>query len=452
MMLHMVMVGTSGLTENGIAMLSAKLVTAARKITNDRSGNFAMVTTLMFFPMVAMVGLSTDLWHAYEVKTKLDQVADAAALAAITTSSKVYSNGSNGTSKTDWDIEARDFFGGNQSLVSPSVDVLVDADIRRDGTRLSSSVSYTADLETTFMKIVGIPFLTIRGTATAEFNVGLFYNVHVLVDNSPSMGIGASRTDVDRMQARMGCAFACHDLSGTMNNLPAVASLGVKLRIDVVGESLGKLADTIADTVSQRSLYKLSLYSLGANATQAVTTPLSKIQNLTQDMDVFKTSVRSVRLMEMPTYDYNNFAVGYINRSINLMNAEIPTAGTGTASINPRQVLLLITDGVVDMLSTASGCYGVYQYGRCVQYINVNECQRLKNRGVIVAVLHTTYLPINGNENYNNWVRPFAPNVGTALQSCASPDLYEPVDVNSDISTALHVLFSKAVGMPRLTM
>lgn len=444
--------GTSDLIQVGIAMLLSEFLSTYRTFRNDRSGNFAMLTTLMFFPVVAMIGLSTDLWHAYEVKTKLDQAADAAALAAISTSSKVYSNTSNGMNKTSWDLEAKDFFSGNKALVAPSLDVVVDADIRRDGTRLTALVNYRTKLDTLFMKIVGVPFLAISGSATAEFDMGLFHDIHVLVDNSPSMGIGATRGDVNRMEARVGCAFACHDLSGTMNNMPAMAALGVKLRIDVVGESLQSLADTINDTVSQRSLYKLAIYSLGANATDAVAIPLSRQQSLTRDMSAFKAAAQSVRLMVMPRFSYNNFAVGDLSRSLELINSAIPFAGAGTSSTNPRQVVLMITDGVVDMLPSASDCYGVYQQGRCVQSIDVNQCQRLKDRGIIVAVLHTAYLPIPNSVKYNQWVRPIAPNVGPALESCASPGLYEPVDMNTDMSQALHELFSRAVSMPRLTM
>ena len=433
-------------------MFLKTLYTVSTQFLNDTKGNFAATTALLMFPATILVGMSVDLWNAYEAKTKMDQVADSAALAAINTQSRVYINQTNGMDKSNWDREAQAFFEGNKAAVAPHLDVAVSADVQRKDLTISSLVRYRMRFPTTFMTMIGVNELEISGEAEAEFNVGEFYNVNVLVDNSPSMGIGASQADVDKMQARIGCAFACHDLSNTMNNLPKVGTLGVKLRIDVVSNALIKLADMVSNSVAQKGLYKLALYSLGARADNAVATPLSMLQAMTQDMDAFRQSARSVQLMIMPKYNYNAYAVGYINKSIQLLNQQIPASGTGTGVNSPRQVLLLVTDGVVDMQSTASSCYGVFQYGRCTQPVDVNECQRLKNRGVLVAVLHTTYLPITTNDNYVNWVRPFADRIGPALQSCASPNLYEHVDMNSDISASLNELFKRATNMPRLTM
>lgn len=424
---------------------------AVHGLLKARGGNFAMTTAMLCFPLIALAGLSVDLWNAYETKTKLDQVADSAALAAINTSSKAFANSSSGQGKASWDSEAQAFFTGNKAAIDPRLSVSVTADVQRNGLTLTSLVHYQTSMPTMFMGLVGVEHMDISGTATAEFNVGEYYNVHVLVDNSPSMGIGASQSDVDVMQAKMGCAFACHDLSGSMNNLPKATALGVKLRIDVVSMSLRKLADMISTNVGQKGLYQLALYSLGAKAEDAVARPLSLVQSLTHDMAAFKTSAQGVKLMIMPKYNYNNYAVGYINQSIQMINKEIPVSGDGLGVNSPRQVLLLITDGVEDRLTTASGCFGIFQYGRCTQYINVSECQKLKNRGVLIAVLHTIYLPITTNDNYINWVRAFAPKIGPALESCASPNLYEAVDMNSDMSVGLNQLFKRATNMPRLT-
>lgn len=432
-------------------MFIKDLYTSSLHFLQDRCGNFAATTALLMFPATVMVGMSVDIWYAYEAKTKLDQVADSAALAAINTQSQAYINSTNGLGKAYWDKEARDFFEGNRQVVDPRLLVSVSADVERRDLTITSLVKYQMAYPTIFMKMIGVTSIPVSGEAKAEFNVGEYYNVNVLVDNSPSMGIGASQADVDKMQAKMGCAFACHDLSNQMNNLPKATALGVKLRIDVVGSALRKLADMVSNSVAQKGLYKLSLYSLGARADDAVANPLSRLQDMTQDMDAFKTAAQDIKLMIMPRYDYNKYAVGYINKSVQLLNDQIPSSGTGTGVNSPRQVLLLVTDGVEDLLTTGSQCFGTFQYGRCVQYINVNECQRLKNRGVVVAVLHTTYLPITTNDNYNSWVRAIAPKVGPALQACASPNLYEHVDMNSDISAGLNELFKRATNMPRLT-
>ena len=423
----------------------------SKNLVKDRAGNFAMATALMSFPMIAMMGLSVDLWQAFEVKTKLDQAADAAAIAAITTSSKAYANAMNGNGKADWDIEAQSFFAGNKVSVAPELQVDVSADVQRSGLLLSSTVNYVTDLPTVFMKLAGLQTMRISGSAKAEFNVGEYYDVNVLVDNSPSMGIGASQADVDAMEARMGCAFACHDASGNKNNLPVAMKMGVKLRIDVVASSLTKLADMVANNITQKNLYKLSLYTLGAKAEDSIADPLARLQSATQDMKAFKKSVKAVRLMSVPITDYNRYAVGYLNQSIELLGNAMPPSGNGTGVYDAKQVLLFITDGVEDKITTPSGCSGTFSNTRCTQPIDVKLCEALKRRGITIAILHTLYLPITTNSTYDNWIRGIAPKIGPALQECASPNLYQPVDINSDIATGLSDLFKRAVGMPRLT-
>ncbi len=432
-------------------MFFKSIFDTVKHFAKDRSGNFAMVTTLMSFPMIAVMGLSVDLWQAYEVKSKLDQVADSAAIAAVSASSKAYVNATGDTGKAIWDKEAQDFFNGNKEVVAAALSADVAVDVQRKGLLLTSSVSYRTILPTAFMRIAGYTSMVVSGTATAQFNAGEYYDVHVLVDNSPSMGIGASQADVDVMNEKMGCAFACHDLSGNMNSLPYVPLMGVKLRIDVVAASLTKLADMITNNVSQKGLYKLSLYTLGARAEDAVARPLSELQDLTQDMNGFKDAVRSVQLMSMPTSNYNNYAVGYINKSMQLLAGAMPASGNGTGVYDAKQVMLLITDGVEDIASSRSTCFGKFQNRRCTQPIDVSLCQSLKKRGMTIAILHTTYLPIVTNQNYDTWVKPIESKVGPALQECASPNLYQPVDINSDIAKGLADLFKRAVGMPRLT-
>jgi len=60
---------------------------------------------------------------------------------------------------------------------------------------------------------------------------------YLLLDNSPSMGVGATTTDITKMVNNTPdqCAFACHDLSTITNDYYSKAkTLGVQMRIDVV--------------------------------------------------------------------------------------------------------------------------------------------------------------------------------------------------------------------------
>ena len=66
-------------------------------------------------------------------------------------------------------------------------------------------------------------------------------------------------------------------------------------------------------------------------------------------------------------------------------------------------------------------------------------------------MLYTTYLPLPTNGWYNTWIAPFADQIATNMQSCASPGLYFEVGPNQGISEAMTALFQKAVAMARLT-
>jgi hypothetical protein len=83
--------------------------------------------------------------------------------------------------------------------------------------------------------------------------------------------------------------------------------------------------------------------------------------------------------------------------------------------------------------------------------MNTSYCTTIKNRGIRIAVLYTTYLPLPTNSWYNSYIKPFQSQIGPTLQSCASPGLYFQVSTDQDISGALAQLFNIAVETAHLT-
>jgi hypothetical protein len=82
---------------------------------------------------------------------------------------------------------------------------------------------------------------------------------------------------------------------------------------------------------------------------------------------------------------------------------------------------------------------------RVQSLMDPSYCTTIKNRGIRIAVLYTTYLPLPTNSWYNSYIAPFQPNIGSNLQSCASPGLYFQVSTDQDISSAMIALFDQAV-------
>ena len=52
---------------------------------------------------------------------------------------------------------------------------------------------------------------------------------YILLDNTPSMGVGATPTDVSKLEAKTGCAFACHQMDQSTNNYTIAKGLGVAM-------------------------------------------------------------------------------------------------------------------------------------------------------------------------------------------------------------------------------
>jgi hypothetical protein len=88
---------------------------------------------------------------------------------------------------------------------------------------------------------------------------------------------------------------------------------------------------------------------------------------------------------------------------------------------------------------------------RIIETIDPSQCQTLKSRGVKIAVLYTTYLPLPTNSFYNANVAPWSDTIGPSMASCASPGLYFEVSPTQGVDDAMNALFLKVVATARLS-
>jgi len=120
-------------------------------------------------------------------------------------------------------------------------------------------------------------------------------------------------------------------------------------------------------------------------------------------------------------------------------------------------VLFLVTDGVEDKLvstcNTSATCVGTSNLATAngklrQQYMmDTSWCSTIKNRGIRIAVLYTVYYPLSTNSWYNTYISPFESQIGTTLQSCASPGLYFQVSTGGDVSAAMKALFESTTQL-----
>ena len=94
----------------------------------------------------------------------------------------------------------------------------------------TASMSFTSTVPSSFMRVVGMRNITVNGSSKAAAPFPPFIDFYLLLDNTPSMGVGATPTDIATMinNTPDQCAFACHDISaGSSDYYSLVKRLGI---------------------------------------------------------------------------------------------------------------------------------------------------------------------------------------------------------------------------------
>jgi hypothetical protein len=126
-------------------------------------------------------------------------------------------------------------------------------------------------MKTQFLGIIGASTMTMSGGSVSTANMPKYVDFYLLLDNSPSMGVGATPTDVQIMVNNTSdkCAFACHDVSNSNNYYNLAKSLGVTTRIDVLRTATQQLMDTAASTETYSNQFRMAIYDFGLSADSA---------------------------------------------------------------------------------------------------------------------------------------------------------------------------------------
>lgn len=413
-----------------------------RHCLRDQHGSYAVIFAIALTPIIVAIGAAIDFSNVIAVKARLSNVADAAALAGVAYQT---TQPSAAVAKT----QVNNMFNGALSTYTGAISKTVATTVTDTAAGRTIVVNYTGVVSTYFMGIVGINTVNVSGSATAAAGLPTYIDFYLLLDNSPSMGVGATPTDIAKMVNNTSdkCAFACHDLSNKNSYYKKAKSLGVTMRIDVVRTATQSLMDTAKNTAAVADQFRVAIYSFGASATNI---GLTTIAPLTSNLSNAKSQAAALDLMTVPNNNYNNDQHTPFDTIIPAMNAAIPTPGTGEANSTPQKVMFFVSDGVADQYLPV-GCTRPTTGGRCQQPITVSLCTAIKNRGIKIAVLYTTYQPLPTNDWYNTWIGPFAGTIGTLMKSCASPGLYFEVSPTDGISEAMAALFQRAIASPRIT-
>ena len=448
---------------------------AISRLSRDKRGNVAIIFALAALPILSAVGCAVDYSRAVQIRSKLQTSIDAASVGSISRTSPAFIAA--GSMSSDGPIpagvtDALNIFNANMNGITGFTLNSATAVVAKSSGTVTSTLQFSATVPTMFLGVMGKSAMTVTGTSTSTANMPLYADFYLLLDNSPSMSVGATPADVATMVnatssssygGNQYCAFACHDVqSGATDNFYALAkSLGVTMRIDVMRTATQSLMDTAAQTETYSNQFRMAIYDFGTTAASA---SLTTIFSLSSNLSSAKTAASVIDVMTVNGQNDQNDQDTNFDLLLTQMNTAISTPGAGTSSA-PLKYLFFVSDGVADE-SNAACLYTMYNatWGnnapRCQEPINTALCTTIKARGIKIAVLYTTYLALPTNSWYNSWIAPFnagpwgpSPNSQIALnmQSCASPGLYFEVSPTQGISEAMSALFQKAVADARIS-
>jgi Flp pilus assembly protein TadG len=423
-------------------------------------GAVAIIFAFAAMILVVAIGMGVDLWQAYAVKARLQSAVDAASLAIASTDR---------TQFTQAQLDARVQAYVTANYPTSALGTPGTATLSYGSTNNIINVSGTASVPTALMRIIGVDTLSVSATGQAK---AAWPNIdfYLLLDSSPSMAIAATQAGINTMVANTvpqgGCAFGCHQTNPSADNLGNInqtthlpdpnldnynlaRQLNVTLRIDNLQTAAANLMTTASNTMlTNNAAYRMAIYTFDV--------AFNTIQALTTDLGAAQTAAGTIQLLTMYTNnhltngDNNQDADTNYDNAMTNINTIMPDPGHGTKSPGdtPKEILFFVTDGVEDekvgscTTSATVDCNG----SRQESVMDNGWCTTIKNRGIVIAILYTEYLPLPTNSWYTAHVSKYQPSIATTLQSCATPGLYTKVTTDQDISAALSALFVLAVN------
>jgi len=453
------------------------------RFARDRNANVAVIVALTMVPIIFLLGMTLDFTQALRKKEQLDAAADAAAIAAVRPAMLMQTDAVAQATAYSIFMSAANSLSGLVAVPTPTITV-TDVGLQR-----TVSVTYNAASINNFPKVlVNTASWPISGSATAQAAAAPNMNFYLLMDDSPSMAIGATTTDISNLIAAtapskqpatssQNCGFACHETNiahdgGTRDNLTIARANSITLRIDLVTNAVNQLLNTWANcpqsgvtggvmqcmSALNNTTYKAALYTfdLGLNTLASLTTPTSagtKVNNIALMPVVYQNCV--VTTTNCKTDNGTDIA-----GALTSLNSIMPNPGLGSnaSGDTPQEVVFLVTDGVEDKIATSCPNATFASNSRCQQPLDTTMCNTIKGRGIKIAILYTEYLQLKTpnvpvtDSWYMSWVDPYdEPSSSTGkiaqnLQACASPGFFSDVQTGGNITQALTDLFIKVAS------
>lgn len=303
-----------------------------RGLVIGRTGSIATTFALLLLPLLLAVALAVDYSRLLELRGRLNDAADAAALAAVAPSTIDPTLG-------DAQQQAK-----SSSVGTAVFDARVPTDVTiasfalkltRAGAAYTAQVDYTATFTSMFGSLLS-PLSQVAGTATANYTAA-YIDILVLVDTSQSMGLGADPAAQAAMAADSSvgyCAFACHGNPGEPDMVAAAHAAGYRLRIDVVKDALARVIADVRDAANRtKATIRVGLY--------AIDTEFRTLAAPSTDYDGLIAAAGSL--------DISHWGAGSsLRHGLVQLAAQIGTTGNGVSAAAPLTFAMFMSDGVAD--------------------------------------------------------------------------------------------------------
>ena len=209
---------------------SGPLAKLASRFGGNSKGNVAVIFAIACIPILTAIGCAIDYSLAMRMQSKMQSAADAASVGSISQSSPGYAaaeamsgNGSVAVGVTD----ANNIFMGNLcgprtggcTNVAGYSNLVVSSTVTKSGSGLTSVVTFTAQVPTVFLNVIGYQTMNISGGATSSAAMSTYLDYYLVLDVSGSMGLPSTTAEAQRMQSinpdnfvqyPTGCTLACH--------------------------------------------------------------------------------------------------------------------------------------------------------------------------------------------------------------------------------------------------
>ncbi|MGB7431709.1 MAG: pilus assembly protein TadG-related protein [Ahrensia sp.] len=444
----------------------------------DKRGNFGAIFAIVSIPVIGAAGIAVDYARASNALSFAHAAGDAAILAGVQEAKRLYEDGTPiRQAESAGRAYAIEFFQTQVQVNDNGIYGWFTPVVRINNNTVSGSLGVDVQIQTTLSRILDRQSLPIESTSRAEIQLTQYVDLHIVIDTSASMGVGADDAAIGQLANATrsigeptGCAFACHvpdelrgDVDPALDTWDTAVAQNIPMRINVVKQAVDRILDDL-DAAPSGNRLRVALHTF-SNEVVTVSNPNPSIQNA-------KNRLATIELSDDLGAGGTDFHAVFDD-----LEGIIGTSGDGSSPSRPRKAVVFITDGLSTNASYSYGGHGGHSLsnpnytpflptigapGSFAQIQGFDEriCDDLKSRNnVTLATLNVSYvIPTQGirpaDTRFRKIDQILKDDIEAHMEACASaPELSKAAESPAEIQAAMSELLGNLQATTlRLTM